>query len=127
MVTKKQSTARKGMAAAIGSAIGGLVVFGSLAAFAQGADLSSVLVREGWVAAVAFVAGACTVLLPRMFPLFAMLLVFFLFAYLATLTAFVPIALMLMVVGGFWSGLGAYSIVFQLKGKGRPPLLRTGR
>lgn len=108
-------------------AVAGLVVFGGLAAVAQGPILAAAMRVQGWLAALAFIAGACTVLLPRRLPLIGMIVFFFLFAYIGTLSVFVPLSLMLLVLGGFSTGIGVQSIVFQLRGKGRPPLLRTGR
>ncbi|GAB3395621.1 hypothetical protein GCM10027568_27980 [Humibacter soli] len=115
------------MMTAVVYAVAGLVVFGGLAAIAQGSTLAAAMKVQGWLAVLAFVAGGCTVLLPRRLPLIAMIVLFFLFAYIGTLSMFVPLFLMLLVLGGFFTGIGVYSIVFQLRGKGRPPLLRTGR
>ena len=92
-----------------------LLGFSGLAAFAQGNDLPAVLSHVGWLAIAALVLGACSALLKTPFSLIGMLVVFFLAGFIGSRTGYAPITLMLLVLGGFFSGLGVYSIVVQLR------------
>lgn len=83
-------------------------------------DLGGAMRADWWFYVLAFVVGAVVVALPRRFPALAALVALLVFAWLSTMTKFVPIVGILNVLAGFWFGLAVRSLVFQFHRRKSP-------